>query len=186
MSIRGAICEIQVTTVAAHLFNELDHDRGYKDHGQELSAGEQSLLGRIRRLMEVADEEVSDLARAYEETKRAHVTIETPEALRFVLENEVGRSLTGEFNRLHQILESTVTPLTRDTMVGLAGDPAEVLEQGRAVAEGLRLGPANDVIYFVLGCQALRNDLARIVRSWRGPKTALRVAIERWIDDGLD
>ncbi len=186
LSIRGAICEIQVTTVAAHLFNELEHDTTYKEHGQTPSEQEKNLLERIRHLAAVTDEEVSDLVGAHEKNTRAQATIDNPQDLRFVLEGAVGRSLTGEFNRLHQALEGTVSQLTPASLAALAGDPKEVLERGQRVAQSLRLSDTNDVIFFALGVEVLKDDLARIARSWRGPKTPLKVAIERWNEAGLD
>lgn len=186
LSIRGAICEIQVTTVAAHLFNELEHDTTYKEHGQTPSEQEKNLLERLRHLAAVTDEEVSDLVRAHEETTRAQATIDNPQELRFVLEGAVGRSLTGEFTRLHQALEGTVSQLTAVSLAALAGEPKEVLERGKGAARRLRLSETNDVIFFALGLDPFKEDLARIARSWRGPKTPLKVAIERWNEEGLD
>lgn len=153
LSIRGAICEIQVTTVAAHLFNELEHDTTYKEHGQTPSESEKNLLERIRHLVVVADEEVRDLMHAHERTRRDQQLIDSPEALRFVLEHEVGRPLNGEFSRLHQMLEIAVNELTQDAVVARLsnGKVQEVIERGAAVATRLGLAESNDVIHFVLG-----------------------------------
>ena len=129
---------------------------------------------------------MSDLVRAHEENTRAQATIDNPQDLRFVLEGAVGRSLTGEFNRLHDALERTVSQLTPASLVALAGEPKGVIERGRALAHELRLADTNDVIFFTLGLDALKDDVARIARRWHGPKTPLKLAIERWSEQGLD
>jgi ppGpp synthetase/RelA/SpoT-type nucleotidyltranferase len=43
LSLRGTICEIQITSLASHVFNELEHDIGYKPHGAEISKERESL-----------------------------------------------------------------------------------------------------------------------------------------------
>lgn len=186
ISIQGAICEVQVTTVAAHLFNELEHDITYKHHGRAPSEDEKDVLQRVRRLGEVLDEQVGALVLKREAARRAQEAITTAEALRFILEHDVGRPLNGDFYRLHQMLDSTVSTLTRDAIVALGGQPAEILQRGQATAAQLGIGDPDDVTCFVLGLEDLRGDFVWLASSWRGRRTPLRRAIELWASQALD
>lgn len=70
LSIQGALCEIQVTTLAAHLFNELEHDVTYKDHGQKPSAEEQRILEEILWATKLSDRASDRLPAAHNRTTR--------------------------------------------------------------------------------------------------------------------
>jgi ppGpp synthetase/RelA/SpoT-type nucleotidyltranferase len=185
LRIQGAVCEIQVTTVAAHLFNELEHDICYKQHGQKPTNEERAMLERIRRLGEVADEQVGRLLGVREAIQRAQEAITDAETLRFVLEHAVKRPLTGDFVRLHELLEQTLLPLTSQSLVTL-GEPQQIVSRGEEVAQHLHIDDADDVIMFVLGLDQLRDDFVRRSASWRGPRTPLRRAIERWAAAAID
>lgn len=187
VSIVGAICEIQVTTLAAHLFNELEHDIAYKDDGQQPSLVEKNFLEDVRRLAEMADRQVDRLISARRDTVRAHDALDGPEALRFALEHEAGRPLAGDFVRLYRLLDSTLSSLSRAAVSKLGG-VGEVLSQG--TDEAARLGvdedDLDDVVRLVLGWVDLREEFAALANSWRGPRTALSRALKKLRADAVD
>jgi len=98
-SIRGTICEVQVATVAAHLFNELEHDITYKKLGHPATNAEQRLLSSVERACKLADHLVEQLLD--ERTRgKAHLTgISDAAELRFALERATARPLSGDFAR---------------------------------------------------------------------------------------
>ena len=56
LSIRGAICEVQITTLAAHLYNELEHDIAYKeDRGEHTTSTEHALRRELLGASLIAD-----------------------------------------------------------------------------------------------------------------------------------
>lgn len=178
LALFGAICEIQVTTLAAHLFNELEHDITYKEHGQAASRDECLFLADIRRVTELADRQVGHLFAARRDATKQLDLIDTPEALRFVLEQELGRPLAGEFARLYRMLESTILQLS-PTAVRQTG-PREALERGaaRATELGIHGNDVDDVVKLVLGLEEFHAEFKKQARSWRGPRTSLRRALE--------
>jgi ppGpp synthetase/RelA/SpoT-type nucleotidyltranferase len=181
LSIDGAICEVQVTTLAAHLFNELEHDILYKqnaDAERTTSAVERELLEEVRFVTRVADRHVDLLVKAKREASRDVEEISTPEALRFTLEHLLGRPLAGDFTRLHRMLEATVQPLTTGALTDL-GDAAQLVERGKATARRIGVSDDDDVVHFVLGTEELHPEFLPMAASWRGPRTPLKRALEK-------
>jgi hypothetical protein len=85
------------------------------------------------------------------------------------------------------MLESTVSELALHALAVLSdGNIQDAIERGRTVASRLGFAEPNDVVCFVLALDSLKDDFARLARSWRGPKTALRLAVERWAEMPLD
>ena len=54
-------CEIQVCSIMAHVWNEIEHDIGYKPTGGELGPEEQRLLGALGHLTRSGDEVIAAL-----------------------------------------------------------------------------------------------------------------------------
>jgi len=176
-SIRGTICEVQVATVAAHLFNELEHDITYKKLGHPATQAEQRLLISVERACKLADHLVEQLLDERARGK-AHLTgIADAAELRLALERATARPLNGDFARLFTMLDTVVDPLTPAGLEQL-GKPTEILARGQA--EALRFGvAADDVIAYVLGIlPEYQAEFVLIAAHWRGPKTALRRAIQ--------
>lgn len=178
LSVGDAICEIQVTTLAAHLFNELEHDITYKEHGQEPSANERAILEQVLRMVRVSDFLVDKLLYEHRATKRDHDVLSDPESLRFALEHDARRALAGDFARLYKMLEGIVDPLNAVTLRGL-GEVNKLLDTGRQKALEFHLDEAatDDVIHYVLGMQKFHEQFARQASSWRGPETPLKRAL---------
>jgi ppGpp synthetase/RelA/SpoT-type nucleotidyltranferase len=176
-SMRGTICEVQVATVAAHLFNELEHDITYKQLGHRATAAERRLLSSVDRACKLADHLVEQLL---DERARGNVqasALSDPSELRLALERATERPLSGDFARLFRMLETVVDELTPAALAQF-GKPPEIIARGRE--EALKLGvPPDDVVGYVLGIlPEYQNEFSQMAAHWRGPKTALRRAIE--------
>lgn len=176
-SFRGSICEVQVATVAAHLFNELEHDITYKKLGHAATEPEKRLLASVERACKLADHVVEQLLDERTRGKARLVPLLDAPELRLALEQAVGRPLTGDFARLFKMLDTVVNPLTAGALEQL-GKPSEILARGQAEAN--RLGVhADDVTAYVLGIlPEYRAEFGLIAAHWRGPKTTLRRAIQ--------
>lgn len=59
-------CEIQICTMIAHVWNEIEHDIGYKPDLGQPSADEQHYLRQLGRTVRQGDLEISSLLDAYE------------------------------------------------------------------------------------------------------------------------
>jgi ppGpp synthetase/RelA/SpoT-type nucleotidyltranferase len=178
-TIRGTIVEVQIVSIANHVFNELEHDIGYKAHGVAPTSAVSSALldvlhaGRLLNSLvpRLLDERAASMSDAG--TKLADV-----EVLRFTLEKLVGRPLSGDFARLFRLLNASQPMLTPAVVRDLGGGPAAALEVGRARAEEMRLPCTEDVTAYVIGLYPeLGGEFASLARSWPGPVTELRRAI---------
>jgi hypothetical protein len=96
---------------------------------------------------------------------------------RLALERATGRPLNGDFARLFRMLDAVVDQLTPAALAQL-GRPAEIIARGRE--EALKLGMIpDDVVAYVLGIlPEYRAEFSSIAAHWRGPRTALRRAIQ--------
>jgi ppGpp synthetase/RelA/SpoT-type nucleotidyltranferase len=177
LSLRGAVCEVQVTSIAAHVFNELEHDIGYKDHDCPPTEAEQGSLEEVRRMTWMLDRSVgrllADRERAVDEQTRP---LRSAEELQFTLEQGAGRPLHGEFVRLFRLLGAVIQPLTARAL----GPVSELLDRGKQRAVDLQFAGDDDVVNISL---ALFDDYAdefeRFVAVQRGPITELKKAIQR-------
>lgn len=177
MSIRGSICEIQIATVAAHLFNELEHDITYKKRGHAVTESENRMLANVERACKLADHVVEQLLDERVRGRTRLVPLSDPPELRLALEQAVGRPLTGDFARLFKMLDTVVDPLTAAALEQL-GKPKEILARGEVEAGSLGI-PADDVTAFVLGIlRDYEAEFSLIAAQWRGPKTVLARAIQ--------
>jgi hypothetical protein len=163
--------------VAAHLFNELEHDITYKELGHAATKAERRLLVSVERACKLADHLVEQLLDERTRGKARLTGISDAAELRLALERDAQRPLNGDFARLFKMLDTVVDPLTPAGLEQL-GKPAEILARGQE--EALKLGvAADDVIAYVLGIlPEYRAEFALISAHWRGPKTALRRAIQ--------
>lgn len=182
-SVRGTICEVQVATVAAHLFNELEHDITYKRLGHPATAPEKRLLASVERTCKVADHLVEQLLDERARGKARHTRLEDAAELRLALEQAAGRPLVGDFVRLFRMLEAVVDPLTPAALAEL-GKPGEIVMRGQETAK--RLGEvADDVVAFVLGIlPEYKAEFSLMATHWRGPRTVLRRAIQSAVGMG--
>ena len=181
LSIRGAICEVQVTSLASHIFNELDHDIGYKLHGVKLSEETRALQSGLRAGSRSVDEVAGLLVtRRQREVAEETEQITTPAQLRHALEREFRRALSGEFIRFFQTLQQVMDPVTLNALKSI-GDLAEVAKKGADAATAHGLKSSDDVINLMLGLMlpTFKQEFVDIARGWRGPTTTLKEAILR-------
>lgn len=61
---RGDSCEIQICSLLAHVWNEIEHDLGYKPLSGELSAGERRALEALGNLTRAGDSTIVNLLEA--------------------------------------------------------------------------------------------------------------------------
>ncbi len=65
-NLKGASCEIQVCSMMAHLWNEIEHDIGYKPGGGDLQPNEKGLLEALGHLIRSGDAIITRLLEANE------------------------------------------------------------------------------------------------------------------------
>ncbi len=188
-TVEDAICELQVVTVAAHLFNEIEHDITYKDRDAGLVANddERQLLVELQGVARVADRLVEQLldVRARRREELADV-IADADTLRYTLSQQARRPLRGtDLGRLLGLLELCLDRVTPAAIRGL-GAIDMVIAAGRA-----RLGPgARDedetVLYAVGLLDRFEPEVAAAIKTWAGPRTPMRRAIELALDPTRD
>jgi hypothetical protein len=184
LALLSTVCEVQVTSIACHVFNELSHDIDYKrkdvSPSGEVQRQLRDVLNATRRLDDVVARLASSRAREIESSKRM---LETSEALRFALEQAIDRPLRGEIEKLHRLLSSAVAPLTAHSLAEL--DIRAALERGHQAARNLPRAEneaendnVDDVVALALGLATKFGRKFRDLASqWRGPSTALKRAI---------
>ncbi len=181
VSVDGAICELQVVTVAAHLFNEIEHDISYKERDEGLGADhvELQLLDEIRGVARVADRLVSELMtwRA-RRRKAANHTIRDAEDLRYVLSESAGwRVAGGGLGRLLRLLDQLMDSVTPGAVAEL-GTVTKLIESGRRRL-GKHAQDFDEVSLYTVGLlDHFSEEIPAASRTWRGPRTAMRRAIE--------
>lgn len=63
-NLRGTSCEVQVCSMMAHVWNEIEHDIGYKPDGEGPKQAEKGLLRALGHLTRSGDEVISQLLEA--------------------------------------------------------------------------------------------------------------------------
>jgi len=180
-TVEGAICELQIVTVAAHLFNEIEHDVTYKqrDAGLEADDDERQLLHEIRGVARVADRLVSALLehRAGRREDVAHV-IRDAEDLKYALWAWAERRVDGvELQRLLSLLEQSLDSVTVAALHQLGAVDVVIAEGRRRLAS--HHDEYDEVTLYTVGLLAqFGPEIRTAARAWRGPKTALRRAID--------
>ncbi len=109
------LVELQVTTLAHHLWNELNHDIRYKQVGGEPDEAQHELLDSLAAEVHLVLETAGRLmARTNERIRKNEEPITGPAELRVHLEGrEKDRCpLSGDFQGLFDLLNALVDPLT--------------------------------------------------------------------------
>lgn len=179
-SLRGTYCEVQVTTVAAHVFNELEHDITYKTHGVDCGVAEEKTLRDVKaaaRLLDRAAERLlAEHGKTVMDTQREIVDASQ---VQFIFEQRVGRKLSGDFERLFRFVRSSIARLTAETIKTL-GEPPQLLQRGEEIAASEGWNDADDVARIVMGLYAsYEAELESFIRGPGRPgsfKRAVEVA----------
>lgn len=179
-STEGAMCEIQITNVAQHVFNEIEHDVSYKDvvSGDEkrVLAG---LLSAGRASAMLAEEVFRTNAGALADEK----SVADAEALRYALERLTGRALRGrEFRRLFELLEPIIQPLSATALAQLGPVP-EIMREGRERLDAANDPDHDDVVDYAIGLSFRYPDtvgrpFVDAVGRWVGAPTSLKLTLE--------
>ena len=175
-SIRHAICEVQITSIASHVFNELEHDIRYKmkgvEPGERVGRNLEDLQHASRLLDGVVERLHDERAREVDRSKK---TISDTETLRFVIEGIFERPITGEVAKLFRLLEWAADPLTERAIEKLDLRQAAVRGAVRRTSRGY---PPDDVVEIALGLMTrFGEEFRTFASSWRGPQTLLKRAI---------
>ena len=178
-SLRGTFCEIQIATLGAHVFNELEHDIAYKEHGVPPGDAEAEALRDVQAASRLLDRTAERLLleRGEAVTKQT-VPLRDSEDLQLLLERLAGRKLHGEFDRLFRFLETFFESLTAAAVDELGG--ADLITEGRARAENLGIEEADDVTCMALALHGkYPGQLESFVKSQRGRSTLFKQAVEK-------
>jgi len=183
IALRGAVCEVQIVAFGAHVFNELEHDIGYKDKHCPPTNAEKEILDDLRcaaRLLDRAAERL--MVERGEAVARQTRMLTSAEDLQLVLERAAGRKLQGEFDRLFRFLNTVLEPLTAASVASL-GDIDALLKQGAERAAAARLGAVDDVVSIALALiDRFELELRETVRSQRGRPTLFKKSVEQYLD----
>jgi len=176
LSIRGAICEVQVTSIASHVFNEIEHDIRYKTKNVAAGARVHRTLEDLQHASRVLDRVVEWLQdERAREIDRSKKTIDSAETLRFVIERIFERPITGEVEKLFRLLQRSTDPLTAHAIEKL--DLLQAAHRGAERGSSRNYRP-DDVVEIVLGLlDRFQEEFRAIASSWRGPQTLLKRAI---------
>lgn len=100
--------EIQVCTMMAHVWNEIEHDIGYKNHSDNLSISEQRMLGALAQLVRSGDQIISELLDAND--KRQHAFRESMTSVtgfsQFIAQRLPGIKVDKNIGQLHAIVRA--------------------------------------------------------------------------------
>lgn len=182
-SLRGSIVEVKVASISSHIFNELGADIGFAHSGEQpehVAEGIEDLMylsrltdRAVHRLLEARRTRLFD----------PHEPLEDPVDLRHALEQMVGHTLTGDFQRLFRLLGTVIHPFTAGALAAL-GSPEKRLEQGVRIATGLGLhetGGDDDVLCYTLSLmETFGPEFQELASHWRGPNNDIKNAILGW------
>lgn len=176
LSIRDSICEVQVTSIASHVFNELEHDIRYKMKGVEPGERVKRNLEDLQHASRLLDNTVERLQdERAGEIDRSKETIDDAETLRFAIERIFERPITGEVEKFFRLLEGSTDPLTAHAIEKL--DLPQAARRGAAKSTSKKY-PPDDIVEIVLGLlETFPEEFRAIASKWRGPQTLLKRAI---------
>lgn len=108
-NLRGTTCEIQVCSLLAHVFNEIEHDLQYKPLSGDLSQPEREFIDQLGLLTKAGDLTIKRLLAETEE-RLSHRTGEFDDVYDFVArmrkELDVGVEFSGNAGQLYDELEA--------------------------------------------------------------------------------
>jgi ppGpp synthetase/RelA/SpoT-type nucleotidyltranferase len=180
-SVEGAVCELQIVTVAAHLFNEVEHDITYKQNfdGLPADADELQLLDELRGVVRVADRLVTSLARHRQQRREdaSHV-IADPEELNDAFRRLTGRRMGGgDLGSLLSVLGVLLDAVTVENLAEI-GEVGTVVAAGREIL-GEDASSFRDTALYAVGLRKRFGEhIDGAARELRGPRTAIRRALD--------
>jgi len=176
--LRDVLCEIQIASLANHIWNELEHDVVYKnvDLGNP-TTDQNAWLEIMWDALQTADTAVAHLSRVNahrrEQALSDQTELKTAEDLALALGAYLGRHLTGDREGLFKLLQQTVQQLTRKQLQAWGLDKVRPEEQGDTVTS---------LVEHLMGHEGLAADFKEIVATWSGP-SHLRTQIEQFMEN---
>jgi ppGpp synthetase/RelA/SpoT-type nucleotidyltranferase len=175
-------CEIQVVTLADHIWNELEHDIVYKTPDGSASREQTALLGSLRSEVDSVCSTVRRVVDATVHRKAENrAAIETAEDLSAVLSTLAGRRLSGNHSDLLRLLTGTLTEVTPAQLEELPlRRPDLDAAQTRLTNAGLTVGGAGDVGLVVTALwDGLGVDFIEVTGHWPGRRGAMAHLLRR-------
>lgn len=131
----GAVCEIQLHSLASHAFNELEHDIGYKDQEVPPAAHVKEMLGLVHQTTGTLGSAIRALLAARKDELAAmRRPITTAMDLGAALDRYFGRRASGDFEALLWLWQGVADePLSREVVERTA--PRLITRAGMAVPE---------------------------------------------------
>jgi ppGpp synthetase/RelA/SpoT-type nucleotidyltranferase len=159
----GACCEVQVCNIVAHVFNEFDHDIGYKHKVAEPRQKTMNALKKVRAKTRELEAAVVELLMHHKHDAQAQqVNLNDADDLKRGLEGFFSRTLTGNFEFLFTIAQAFINPLT---VRGLG--PSTIEKRGRGALERLGFPHQEDATVFVAACVSGRlAEASELLESW--------------------
>lgn len=99
-NLHGDHCELQITSMLAHVWNEIEHDIGYKDDSSKLSEDEKLALSSLGYLTQSGDSIIANLISAnIRRKKKSEIdsqAFKTPKQLSEFLSDRFGKRINNE------------------------------------------------------------------------------------------
>lgn len=173
-AIEGACCEIQICNVAAHLFNELEHDIKYKLHDAEPTQRTKAALEQLRA--GCRDLELAAIAVLKSHQRDIHdqsAELLDAEDFRRALEQLAGRQLRGDFETLFKLVAPLVNRVTVQALLQETGRTVlGLLEAGsQRLYPGHETWSGDDALLLSLGMlDTYSREFSRIATDWEGTR----------------
>lgn len=178
-NVATAYCEIQVTTLPDHIWNELEHDIQYKKPAGEPSEAQQALLQSLRGELNAVNGTVTELVAATERQKAENLTeIATVGALHQALKKRCGTAFSGDFGGLLRLLGGVLREVTLAQLQRLPLDATDIeLGIDRLAKAGITA--ANDDVAVVVAAlwPMWGDDFRDLVSEWWGRPGPLNRAV---------
>jgi ppGpp synthetase/RelA/SpoT-type nucleotidyltranferase len=181
-NLAGVHCEIQVTTIIDHIWNEPEHDIRYKSATGLPSAEQSAFLRSLRAQLDGVVDTVTALTEATnEEIARKEAPLQAADELRRALETMHGRALSGDFSRLFDILIKTHRSISRALLeaVKLNHSDYDAARAELVLLTAPAPQPVDDVgVFLVALWPKYGPDILEIVSGWADPSPTITRLIE--------
>jgi len=188
-NLRYTPCEIQIVTIADHIWNELEHDIVYKTpHGRPTDV-QTSLLSALRGQLNAVAGVVLQLMDATDgQRAEAAAPIESPYDLRRALEARCARRIVGDFDGLLDLLSGVLREVTKKQLHDLPLSRSD-LDAARERLERIGQKPASDGLDVIIVAlwPLYGAEFADIVKEWPGrpgPIARLIRALDKATNEG--
>ena len=176
-NLQGVHCEVQVVTLANHIWNELEHDIVYKTPTGQPSSEQTGLLQTLRDQMTVIEKSVARLMEATERQRASNLaSIESPQDLQQALKVRCARTIKGDFERLLELLVGAMSDVTPANLakLPLSGNDLDAAVMKAANLEGGNMKGDEVEAVIVALWDMFGKEFVDIVDHWRGPRNRIR------------